>query len=138
MPIFKRCNLCGKRIPEGSKCSCVSRRHREYDRTRDKKLYDFYRGRDWQTIAELMRVRYQGLDVYELIMNNARISGEAVHHIYPVDEFWDKRFDTDFMIMLSESNHRIFHSMMKSGKKEEVIALLIRCVVEYRKRFGYE
>lgn len=138
MPIYKRCPLCGKRIPEGSKCDCVPKRYKEYDRTRDKEIQGFYRGGEWRRLSRFMAMRYQGLDVYELIHNNARVLGEAIHHIYPVDEYWDMRFDTERLIMLSESNHRKFHAMMKAGKKQQVIETLSFCVAEYKRRYGYE
>lgn len=138
MAIYKRCVLCGKRILEGSKCECVSKRHKEYDRTRDKRLQGFYGGREWHTLSRYMRTRYQGVDVYELIHNNIHVPGNTVHHIYPVDEYWDMRFDTGYMILLSESNHRKFHSLMKQGKEQEVMSMLIDCVNQYNSCYGYE
>lgn len=138
MPIYKRCALCGRRIQEGTKCACVSKRHKEYDRTRDKKQQGFYGSGEWHRLARCMAVRYQGLDVYELMVNNAHVRGETIHHIYPVDEYWDMRFNTEYLIMLSESNHRKFHAMMKAGKKQEVVDMLNRCVDEYKRRYGYE
>lgn len=138
MPIYKRCSGCGKRILESERCSCMSRRHKEYDKTRDTNIRRFYSGSRWNTLAAYMKVRYQGLDIYELIHNNARVEGCALHHIFPVRDNWEKRFDPENLILLSESNHRKFHNMMDEGKTEEVINTLCACVAEYNRRYGYE
>lgn len=72
MPIYKRCSGCGKRILESERCSCMSRRHKEYDKTRDTNIRRFYSGSRWNTLAAYMKVRYQGLDIYELVIKARR------------------------------------------------------------------
>lgn len=137
MPVYKRCSRCGKRILEGSRCECTQQRYKEYDKTRNKKHKEFYGSGEWQTVANLMRLKYQGFDVYELCINNLRIIGQTVHHVVPLEDNWEMRFQENNLILLSESNHRKFHSLMNRSEtdKQAVIDMLSRCVREYNHKF---
>lgn len=137
MPIFRRCNRCGKRILEGTRCDCIQKRYGEYDRTRDKKQKEFYGSGEWQTLSTIMRLNYQGFDVYELCVNNVSVSGQTVHHVIPIEDDWELRFEESNLILLSESNHRKFHVLMKRSAedKQRIIDMLLQCVQEYGQKF---
>lgn len=132
MPIYKRCSRCGKRIPSGTSCNCKSKRYKEYDKDRvndrEKKLYS---SQEWQDTRAKAMDKYNGIDLYSYYVLSTLEYAQTVHHIEPVKDNWDKRFDIDNLICLTESNHRQLHYKMDHGEREEVIKLLKNLIERY-------
>lgn len=116
--IYKRCPRCGRRIPEGTQCSCVDRRYAEYDRLRrDRKAAEFYHSPEWIRMSDLVR-RECGCDVYEYMTTGRIIKPDAVHHIIPLRDDWSRRLDRTNLIPLSDTNHSAIEQMYKKNKKD--------------------
>ena len=137
--IYKRCSRCGNRIATGSICTCKNKRYKEEDKykkeSREKK---FYSSVSWQRVRERAISRYNGLDIYSYYIYNRLESGQTVHHIEPIRECWEKRFDIDNVIYLTEENHQQIHKQMRENekKKKEVISLLNELVYKFCREFG--
>ena len=133
MYLFKLCK-CGKIIPQGvSMCTVCAQaaasRHTEYNKyKRDTESAAFYTSQAWRSSRALCMQRYAGLDVYELIINKKIIKADMVHHIEPVKEQWDKRFDQDNLIPLSNKNHNKFEALYDKSpvNKQKAQAILRR------------
>ena len=122
MPVFKRCTRCRKRIPSGTTCECIKRRHKEYDRTtRNKKYSSFYSSGAWKAKREEAMELYIGNDIYSYYMSGKLEQADIVHHIFPIQENWEKRLDIDNLIPLTNSNHEKLHSRMRNGEYEKVV-----------------
>ena len=71
-----------------------------------------------------------GLDVYELYRNHRIVYGRITHHIIPIREDWERRFDVDNLIYLSDQSHHEVHARMDAGDRAVIEELR-----EYRKRW---
>ena len=121
MPIFKRCSRCGKRVPSGTACECIKRRHKEYDSIRNKDISSFYGSGVWQRKRQEAMELYIGNDIYSYYMFGKLEQADTVHHILPLKENWGKRLDIDNLIPLTNSNHEKLHYRMKNGEHDTVI-----------------
>lgn len=114
--ISKRCDHCGKRVPVGAKCSCISPQHyasSSNDKyTQETKL--FYQTQQWEKARDVCITRCYGLDLYSFYALGIIEYGQTVHHIVPIIDDYSKRLDINNLIYLTESNHRIIHEMYKS------------------------
>ena len=134
MPIYKRCSRCGKRIPSGSTCPCVKQRHRVYDRySRDQRSRSFYGGKDWERARAAALDTDGGIDVYLYMTEGIIVAADTVHHIIPIRDDWDKRFDIDNMMSLSGDTHSMIEQMYKKDK-DGMIRKLQEMIEEYRGR----
>ncbi len=117
MPIYKCCSRCGKRIPSGTTCPCIKARHKEYDRySRDKKSKQYYDSREWEKSRAAALDADGNIDVY-LFMTEGRIEiADAVHHIIPLKEAWEKRNSLDNLISLNHDTHSMIEQMYKRDK----------------------
>lgn len=140
--IYRLCTICGKKIPQGQKCKCeVEAQKRKYKRyaayRQDTKEQKLYSSKQWITLRDLLKTRYLGLDIYELIVNNRRVQGDTLHHIVEVKEDWSKRFNITNLIYVSNSTHRLIHIEYSKGEeqKKRMQEILFKCVEEYYKRY---
>lgn len=118
MPLYKRCNRCGKRIPSGTSCPCVKARHKEYDRySRDKKSKQYYDSGEWEVSRTTALDMDGGIDVY-LFMTEGRIEiADTVHHIIPLKDDWERRNDTSNLMSLHHDTHSMIEKLYKKDKK---------------------
>lgn len=136
MPIYKRCSRCGSRIPSGSICSCVKKRHKEYDRySRDQRSRRFYNGKEWEMARSYAMDIDGGIDVYLFMTGGIIVAADMVHHIIPVKDDWDKRIDIDNLISLNSNTHGMIEQAYKKNKSE-MIRKLQEMIKEYRGREG--
>lgn len=136
--IYKRCSRCVNRINAGAVCTCKSKRYKEEDKYKqDNREKKFYSSVAWQRVRERAISRYNGLDIYSYYVYNRLESGQTVHHIEPVKECWEKRFDIDNLIYLTEENHQQIHKQMRESEKKnkEVISLLNELVRKFYQEF---
>lgn len=117
MPIYKRCSRCGRRLPEGSICSCIKQRHKEYDKlSRDKKSKQFYNGREWEAARDAAIQRDQGIDVYIYMTTGEILPADTAHHITPLKDDWNKRCDINNLMSLNHDTHSMIEQMYKKDK----------------------
>lgn len=93
-----------------------------YIKSKDK--YDFYHSSEWARLVQMIRARDGGIDRYAWEVHHVYLPGSTVHHIVPIDEAWDKRFDADNLILVSSTSHGEIHAALKAGgtSRERVIA----------------
>lgn len=136
MPIYKRCGRCGKRLPSGTKCDCFKARHKEYDKySRDKKSTEFYNSKEWELSRERALTLDKGIDVYLYMTTGDVVLADAVHHIEPLKDNWDRRCDIDNLISLSNDTHSKIEQMYKKDKIG-TMNLLYKILRGYRSEQG--
>ena len=68
--LMKICGKCGKKIGINEVCSCTKERHKVYDREyRNKDNAEFYHSKAWKSMTALCKLKANGLDLYELVIN---------------------------------------------------------------------
>ena len=132
MPMFKRCSRCGKRIPSGSRCSCHTQRHKEYDRlSRDRRTKQFYDSKEWEHARAAGLEADEGIDVYLYMTSGKIMAADTVHHIIPLKDNWEKRNDVDNLMSLHHDTHSMIEQMYKQDK-HGMIRKLQEMVQRYR------
>ena len=121
--IYKRCSMCGKRLPTGQECQCRSRqtsdRNKRYDKhQRNKQSYDFYHSPAWLAVRQRVLDRADGLDEYEMYASSRVVLANTVHHIVPLSEDKSKAIDMTNLIAVSSATHNMIHSRYDSGNKQ--------------------
>ena len=134
--IYKRCPRCRKRIPSGTECDCIKKRHKEYDRTgRNRKTDAFYHSDDWCRMRAMAEARYMGMDIYSYYVLGKMEYGHSVHHIIPIKDDWSLRLNLDNLIYLTEKNHQKIHVLLNGEQREETIELLQNLVKRFKDEF---
>lgn len=132
MPIYKRCSRCGKRIPAGTTCACMKRRHREYDKTsRNREADHFYHSPAWKRVRESVLEMDDGIDVYRYMKDGVIVRADTVHHINPLQEDAAGALDPGNLISLNHDTHSQIEQWYKRDR-EEAIRSLSAMVREYR------
>ena len=132
MPLFKRCSRCGRRIPAGTTCPCLKRRHREYDLySRDKKSKGFYNGQEWLCARTAALDADGGIDVYLYMTQGVVVAADSVHHIVPLKDDWSLRVELSNLISLHHDTHSLIETMYKHDKAGTQ-ATLRKMLAEYR------
>ena len=138
MAIYKRCNICHNRIPSGTTCECAKKiraqSNKVYDKyQRNRESDQFYHSREWElTRDEVLRID-KGLDVYLYITTGEIVIADAVHHIEPLTDNWNRRCDIDNLISLSTSTHTMIEQMYKKDK-EGTMKILYEMLKQFRKQ----
>ena len=119
------CPRCRRKVPSGKVCPC---RMKAYPKTGA--VYAFYHSPEWRRLAEAVRARDGGIDRYAYTVHGAFAPGRIVHHILPIEEAWDKRFDPSNLILVSDSSHGEIHAALKAGgaRREEAITACRRAI----------
>ncbi len=123
--ISKYCDRCHKKLKIGEKCECSEKL--KADEKRDYTNYhsdSFYGSTDWQRAREQCKTLCCGLDLYSLYVKGVIEYGSTVHHIVPIDVDRKLRLTQSNLIYLTESNHRLIHSLYKTGRYSETVELL--------------
>lgn len=147
MALKKTCPKCGKSIDYSmqmcDECSQKVKSEKtdsngQYNKTRyndDNKQYTkFYKTKEWRMVAYTVKVHYKGLDIYGYYMLCTIEYGYIVHHIIPLRDCWDKRYDISNLIYLSNSNHNTIHCMMDKDY-QGTIDMLLRLINRYNNEF---
>ena len=126
--IYKRCSRCGKRIPSGTTCECLKRRHAEYDRlSRDKKSKSFYDSAEWRRVRQEILSR-DAIDQWLFRTKGLVVAADTVHHIIPLREAWDRRCDPLNLIALSDATHSEIEAVYKTAGKADLQRELLEIV----------
>ena len=119
--LIKYCDHCHKRLNVGETCCCtLKQKNKEYFSD------DFYRSAIWNKAREICIEQCCGLDLYSLYINHSIEYGFTVHHIIPLDDEPKLKLAQSNLIYLTESDHRLIHSMYDNGKYDETVSLLRR------------
>lgn len=136
MPIYKRCSRCGQRILSGTSCTCVNRRHQEYDRySRDRKAREFYNSKEWICVRKKTLELDEGIDVYVFMTKGEVLFADTVHHIFPLKDDWSKRLDQNNLMSLNHNTHSIIEQKYKENKAE-MEEILKEILIQYRSQIG--
>lgn len=138
VPIYKRCDRCGKRLPVGTKCKCSKKRYKHEKIYVDDKIENFYLSVEWRRKREHMIDVYHQLDIYDLYINDVVSYGRTMHHIVPLKDDWNKRLEDTNLIYLTDSNHQTLHDLMRKSEedKKRVVSTLQGLVLRFRKEMG--
>ena len=123
------CPRCRQKVPSGKICPC---RMMAYPKTGE--IYAFYHSREWRRLVRAVRARDAvhgiSIDRYAYTVHGIFTPGRIVHHILPIEEAWDRRFDPSNLILVSDSSHGEIHAALKAGgaRREEVIAACRRAI----------
>lgn len=138
VPIYKRCDRCGKRLPTGTKCKCSKKRYKHEKIYVDNKIENFYLSAEWRRKREHMIDVYHQLDIYDLYINDVVSYGRTMHHIVPLKDNWDRKLEDTNLIYLTDSNHQTLHDLMRKSEedKKRVISTLQGLVLRFRQEMG--
>ena len=128
----KLCSICKRKlIPLNKKyCDeCMKRSKKEAV----SKNESFYKTSKWAKFSLYIRNKYHNLDLYELKVNNRIVKSKVVHHIIPVSEDIERKFDEKNTIPLSTKTHLMIEKEYKKGEKEKkaMQELLFSLLEEY-------
>lgn len=129
--LMKVCGKCGKKIEATKTCECSKSRHKVYDREyRKKDNAEFYNSKAWKQLTKLCKLQANGLDMYELEVNNRIIKGTLSHHIEELEEDINRALDITNLIWVSEKTHNYIHSVYNKSKedKNKLKALLFKII----------
>ena len=110
MPIFKRCPHCGKRVPEGQKCTCGWKR--DYEKPEGTRK--LYHGTRWKKLQKTVMSMYSGMDLYAELHGRVEYA-DTVHHIVPAEEDPSRFYDVSNLIPLSRHSHDEVHARYRQG-----------------------
>ena len=82
-------------------------------------------------IKTMLSLKANGLDLYELIVNNKIVKGTLSHHIDELEEARDKALDINNLIWVSDKTHSYIHSeynknLENKNKMKEVLFYIIK------------
>lgn len=117
MPIYKRCGRCGKRIESGTKCECK----RTYSKPVG--IKNIYHSGDWRKVRNNIINKYNGVDIYAWMEHKKFETANTVHHIIPLKEDPNKKYDEDNLLPVSDASHKEIERKYKTEKKEMITKL---------------
>lgn len=129
--LMKVCGKCGKKIEATKTCECSKSRHKVYDREyRNKEHAEFYNSKAWKQLTKLCKLKANGLDMYELEVNNKIVKGTLSHHIEELEDNKDRALDITNLIWVSEKTHNFIHAEYNKSKenKDKLKALLFKII----------
>lgn len=133
MPISFMCPNCGKPIQVGRKCECMKRTIETrtiYRPQRVKPSGDnlngasygsdpMYHSALWKRLCSEVIARYNHMDIYSWYVYGRIEPGEIVHHIVPIKDDYDKRFEINNLIYLTRENHAIIHQAYSQSEEQK-------------------
>ncbi|NNG66146.1 HNH endonuclease [Caldanaerobacter subterraneus] len=93
-------------------------RDKEYKKNRqDIEEQKFYKSREWELVRDAAIVRDKAL--CRLCLHEGKIAfAEVVHHIVPIKERWDLRYDLSNLVCLCDACHNRVHKLYKQDKEK--------------------
>lgn len=124
MALYRLCNICGKKVPYGTKCECEIKakkdRYKLYKKNRkDKKEQDFYVSGEWINCRTNVATHQFGLDLIEWYKGNT-VYAERYHHIIELKDDWNLRITEGNIIGLTIANHIKVHKIMDRSYKDKI------------------
>ena len=92
---------------------------------------EFYHSKAWKSMTALCKLKANGLDLYELVINNNIVKGTLSHHIDELEEDRSKALDINNLIWISDKTHSYIHSeynknLESKNKMKEVLFNIIK------------
>lgn len=116
-----------------------AQRQAQYDRStrlaRDKQYHNFYLSTEWEKVRGYILARYKGLCVYSYVTHSKIVPAKEVHHIIPLRDDWERRFDVDNLIPLTAAVHGRVEARYKQ-EKAKVQKELSDILREWEKRIA--
>lgn len=128
--IYKRCNICHKRIAANAQCDCYERKLSKEKPS----VNSFYNTQLWYDSRTQAICKTFGLDIYSLYILHKIETGRTVHHIVPLELSPQLKASQDNLIYLTESNHRTIHELYKTNYIETA-KLLSQLLVRFKNDF---
>jgi 5-methylcytosine-specific restriction endonuclease McrA len=93
-------------------------RDKEYKKNRqDIEEQKFYKSREWELVRDAAIVRDKAL--CRLCLYEEKISFcEVVHHIIPIKERWDLRYDLSNLVCLCDACHSRVHKLYEQDREK--------------------
>lgn len=105
-------------MPSGTVCSCIKKRHREYDRlSRDRKAKAFYESSEWECIRRKVLQLDGGIDVYRYMTQGEIVLADTVHHITPLREDWAMRCCVENLMSLNHDTHSMIETLYEKDRE---------------------
>lgn len=115
------CGRCGKKKPVKTQCECRKERYKVYDKyCRNKDRAEFYHSKSWKTLSAMCKARANGLDIYELIVNNRFVKGTLSHHIEELKDNKSRALDINNLIWISDKTHTYIHSQYDKSDEDKL------------------
>lgn len=118
---------------------CRSDRQREYDRSvrlkRDAQLHRFYDSPEWEYTTRFVNSRFKGLCLWSYYHGSIE-PVDAVHHIMPLRQAWERRLDVSNLIPLTHANHMMVEAEYRRGNAEKMQRELFSLLERWEKEFG--
>lgn len=74
----------------------------------------FYLSSEWQKARNKCISNCYGIDLYSYYVLRKIEYGQTVHHIVPILDDYSQRLSQENLIYLTESNHRLIHTLYQS------------------------
>ncbi len=101
-------------------------RQSHYDKTvrlvRDAALHAFYLSQEWHATKSFINQKFKGLCAWSYLVDHAIVAADAVHHIEPIREAWNKRLELSNLIPLSHTVHMKVEAAYRSSEKKKAQA----------------
>lgn len=131
--IYKRCTRCGNRLEYNSECSCLTKHKINSDDYKSNIEKRFYKSKEWQSLTNIIKNRFNYIDIYSYYILNKIENGQVVHHIVPINEDFSRRYQVSNLIYLTEKNHRLIHNTMRKSieDKEKIQNILFSLIRKF-------
>lgn len=121
-----------------------SKRRQEYKQSKYmtdevyRKRMQFYKTKEWTSLRLRVLSNCNGIDVYQLIMNDEVVHGKLIHHIETIKDNDKRKLDINNLICVSDKTHDYIHRIYDKSEKDkaEMQQLLFWCLNEYRRKYG--
>lgn len=114
-------------------------RNKTYDKSVRKKddnlkYYEFYHGKEWKLINELVKKHYNGLCLMCLLKEDRITSYDVIHHVLEIksNEGWKHRLDKKLLVPLCHACHNKIHA----DYTEDKVKMLRNLIKEYEEIYG--
>ncbi|MDF2844811.1 MAG: endonuclease domain protein [Herbinix sp.] len=143
--IVRKCTVCGKKVPQYTKCACeIQKRldnYKDYQKRRvlyedEKERVDFYQSKEWELCRATVARHQFNLDLLEWSKGNI-VQAEVYHHVIEVKESKDVWLDIYNIMGLTQSNHNKLHAQMNQStrKKKAIQAELMSILHRFEEEF---
>ena len=157
MPISYKCPQCGKPVQVGKKCECIQKviaaktiyksdKKRSEHGASSGAVYrsdPMYHSTLWRRLCAEVKEHYSHMDIYSWYVRGKIEVGAIVHHVIPIKDDYDKRFDIGNLIYLTYENHTLIHqsysqsSERKIQMQQELTRLIVRWNNELSRGFSH-
>lgn len=133
MPILYKCPHCGKPVQVGQKCECIQKviTAKTIYRTAKKgpssgapsgTVYGsdpMYHSSLWKRLCAEAKEHYSHMDIYSWYVLGRIEVGAIVHHIIPIKDDYEKRFEIDNLIYVTYENHSLIHQLYSESPERK-------------------